>query len=69
MRDRTLMATGTIGAAFAAICCATPLLAFLLSAAGLTAWLAKADYVLIPALILCLALVGFGLYRKRLHHG
>jgi mercuric ion transport protein len=50
MRDRTLIATGTIGAAFAAICCATPLLAFLLSAAGLTAWLAKADTVLIPLL-------------------
>jgi len=26
-------------------------------------------YVLIPALILCLALVAFGLYRRRLHHG
>jgi hypothetical protein len=34
-----------------------------------TAWLANAAYVLIPALILCLALVVLGLYRTRLHHG
>ena len=56
MRDRTLITTGIV-VAFGAV--------------GLTAWLAKADYVLIPALILCLALVAFGLYRRRrrLHHG
>jgi len=32
-------------------------------------WLAKADYVLIPALILCLALIGFSLYRRRPRQG
>ena len=31
--------------------------------------LAKADYVVIPALIICLGLVGFGLYRSRLRRG
>jgi mercuric ion transport protein len=61
MRDRTLITTGIVGAVVAAVCCATPLLAV-----GLTAWMAKADYVLIPALILCGALVVFGLYRARL---
>ena len=60
MRDRTLIATGAFGAALAAICCMTPLLVVVFGAVGLTAWLAKADYVLIPALILCLALVAFG---------
>ena len=69
MRDRTLITTGAIGAVLAAICCLTPLLVIVFGAVGLTAWLAKADYVLIPALILCLALVAFGLYRRRLHHG
>jgi mercuric ion transport protein len=69
MRDRTLITTGAIGAVLAAICCLTPLLVVVLSAVGLTAWLANADYVLIPALILCLALVAFGVYRRRLHHG
>jgi mercuric ion transport protein len=69
MRDRTLMTTGIVGAAVAAVCCATPLLAILFGALGLTAWLAKADYVLIPALILCLALIGFSLYRRRPRQG
>ncbi len=66
MRDRTLVTTGIVGAVVAAVCCATPLLAIVLGALGLTAWLAKADYVLIPALILFVALIAFGLYRTRL---
>jgi hypothetical protein len=49
MRDRTLIATGAIGAALATICCMTPLLVVVFGTVGLTAWLAKADYVLIPA--------------------
>jgi len=65
MRDRALVGVGVLGAAVAAVCCATPLLAIVFGAVGLTAWLAKADYVLIPALMLCIALVGFGLYRAR----
>ncbi len=69
MQDRTLITTGAIGAVIAAICCATPLLVIVFGAVGLSAWLAKADYVLIPALILCLGLIGFGLYRRRLHGG
>ena len=64
MRERALLATGVVGAALAAICCATPLLAAVFGAVGLTAWLAKADYVLIPALIACLGLIGLALYRR-----
>ena len=69
MRERTLIATGAIGAALAAICCATPLLVVVLGAVGLTGWLTKADYVVMPALILCLGLIGFGLYRRRIRQG
>ncbi|HKD28671.1 MAG TPA: mercury resistance system transport protein MerF [Xanthobacteraceae bacterium] len=47
MRDRTLITTGAIGAVLAAICCMTPLLVVVFGAAGLTAWLDRADYVLI----------------------
>jgi len=65
MNDRTLITTGVVGAVVAAVCCVTPILAIVFGAVGLTAWLAKADYVLIPALILCFGLAGFGLYRKR----
>jgi len=69
VHDRTLTTTGAIGAVVAAICCMTRLLVVVLGAVGLTAWLAKADYVLISALILRLAPIAFGLYRRRLHHG
>jgi mercuric ion transport protein len=62
--DRTLITTGAIGAALAAICCATPLLAALAGAIGLTGWLALGDYVVILALLICLGLLGFGLYRR-----
>lgn len=67
-RNRTLIATGAVGAVLAAICCATPLLALVLGGLGLTAWLAKADYVVIPVLLICLLLVGVGLYRRRPAH-
>jgi len=62
-----LITTGVVGALVAAVCCATPLLAVLFGAVGLTAWLAKADYVVIPALIRCLGLIAFGLYQRRVH--
>ena len=51
--------------ALAAICCATPLLIVLFGAIGLTAWVAKADYVVIAMLILGVALIGFGLYGRQ----
>jgi mercuric ion transport protein len=64
--DRALLATGTVGVIITAICCTTPLLAILLGGLGLTAWLARADYVLIPALLICLGLIGgAGLYLRR----
>ena len=64
MNDRTLIATGGFAAALAAICCATPILAILLGGIGLTAWIAKADYVILPVLVLGVALVALGLYRR-----
>jgi mercuric ion transport protein len=64
MNDRSLITTGAIGVALAAICCATPLLAVVLGGIGLSAWLAKADYIVMPVLLLGVALVGLGLYRR-----
>jgi len=66
MRDRSFITAGVVGSLVAAVCCATPLLAIVFGALGLTAWLAKADYVLILVLILSLGLIGFGLYREQL---
>ena len=54
MRGRTLITTGIVGAMLAVLCCTAPLLTILFGTVGLTAWLAKADYVLIPALIIWL---------------
>jgi hypothetical protein len=49
MKDRNLVAAGVV-AGLAAICCATPVVVAAIGAAGLTAWLAKAGNVLVPAL-------------------
>ena len=65
MKDGTLMPTGIIGGVLAAICCATPLLAVVLGAVGLSAWAAKADYIVMPALVLFIALAGWALIRRR----
>jgi mercuric ion transport protein len=66
MRIRALTTTGIVGAVVAVVCCATPLLVILFGAAGLTAWLATTNYLLIPALIVFVALIAFGLERTRL---
>ena len=62
--SRALFRTGIIGAVVAAACCATPILGVALGAIGLSALVAKADYVLIPILLASLGLVGIGLYRR-----
>ncbi len=65
MNDRTLLGAGTTGAVIAAVCCFTPVLAILLPTIGLAAWLAWADYVFLPLLILCIAMAGIAALRLR----
>jgi mercuric ion transport protein len=60
----TLIGVGTAGSLVAAICCATPALAILLSALGLSAWLAWSDYVVLPALLAFLGIAAYGLLRR-----
>ncbi|MBI3678595.1 MAG: hypothetical protein HY243_18450 [Proteobacteria bacterium] len=62
---RTTLATAGIGAALVAICCAAPLLAVTFGAIGAIAWMVKAAYLLVPALLILLALIAVGLYRRR----
>ncbi|MHA1113724.1 MAG: mercury resistance system transport protein MerF, partial [Alphaproteobacteria bacterium] len=50
MKDRTILRTGVIGTAIAAVCCFTPVLVISLGAVGLSAWLGWLDYVLFPAM-------------------
>jgi mercuric ion transport protein len=64
---RKLFGVGLAGALVAAICCATPALAILLGALGLSAWLAWSDYVVLPALLVFagLAVYGLSLHQRR----
>jgi mercuric ion transport protein len=64
MKDHALIATGAVGVVVAAICCATPVLALIFTALGLAAWATKADFIVIPLLLIGLGLVGFGIFRR-----
>jgi mercuric ion transport protein len=61
----TLIGVGAAGSLVAATCCATPALAVLLGALGLSAWLAWSDYLLLPALLAFLAVAAYGLMRRQ----
>jgi len=65
MADKRLMTAGLLGIAVAALCCFTPVLVALLAALGLSALVPKLDYVLLPIAAACLALLIFGLLRRR----
>jgi mercuric ion transport protein len=64
MNDRSHITTGVIGVVLAALCCGAPLLVIVLGSASVTAWLAHAYYVLVPAVIILLAVVALLLYRR-----
>jgi mercuric ion transport protein len=51
---------GFWGTLVAALCCFTPILVWGFAAAGLAAFTAYLDYVLLPALFICIALLYFG---------
>src|SRR5918999_6397670 len=63
MQDKSLLRTGIAGSVIAAICCATPVLAILLAAVGLSAWIGWTDYVVWPALAFFLGLTVWALWR------
>lgn len=64
MNDNHNIKTGAIAAIFVALCCAAPLLIVAVGVAGVTAWLAKSAYVLVPALLVGLGLVSLWFYRR-----
>lgn len=63
MNSRALLGAGIAGSVIAAICCFTPVLVVGLGAVGLTAWLAWADVVLLPALAIFIGLAVYGLIQ------
>lgn len=64
MNDRTMLKTGVIGAAIAAICCFTPVLVILAAAVGLSALVGWLDYALFPALFGFLGVTAYALYLR-----
>lgn len=64
MKKSSLLKTGIIGTAVAALCCFTPVLVVLFGAVGLAAWVGYLDYVLMPALIFFVGLTLYAYFRK-----
>lgn len=64
-RNDTLLRTGVVGTAVAALCCFTPALVVLLGAVGLSAVTGYLDYVLLPALAAFVGLTAYALWRRR----
>jgi len=70
VNDKTIFKTGIVGTVIAVICCFTPFLVIVLGAVGLSAWLGWLDYVLLPALAVCIAIMGYGFFliRRRVNN-
>ena len=65
MKNRSLLKTGLIGSGIAAVCCFTPVLVILFSAAGLTAVIAWLDVVLLPVLGFFLLLTLYAYWKLK----
>ena len=64
MKKTTLMKTGIIGTAIAALCCFTSVLVILFGAVGLAAWIGHLDAVLMPTLVFFLVLTAYAFFKK-----
>jgi len=64
MKTPTLLKTGMIGMAIAALCCFTPLLVVLFGAVGRAAWVGHLDAVLVPVLVGFTVLTIYAFIRK-----
>lgn len=68
MDNTKLLRIGIIGTVIVALCCFTPILVILLATVGLSALTGYLDFVLLPALILFLGIVGivgYAIVRKQ----
>ena len=65
MENSTLLKTGIIGTAVAALCCFTPALVILLGVVGLSAAVGYLDMVLFPALGIFVLITIYALWKKR----
>ncbi|MGI9482632.1 MAG: mercury resistance system transport protein MerF [Hyphomicrobiales bacterium] len=65
MNEGKLLRIGIIGTVVAALCCFTPLLMVLLSAAGLAAVVPALDFVLMPLLAIFIGITGYALWMRK----
>jgi mercuric ion transport protein len=65
LKNRTLLRTGLVGAAVAALCCFTPIVVAIAGAVGLSAWVRRLDFVLMFGLMLFLGITIYALMRSR----
>ncbi len=63
--NKRLLCKGLIGTAIVGLCCFTPVLVILFGAIGLSALTGYLDFILLPALALCIAVIVLALYRQR----
>src|SRR5258708_26678609 len=68
MTSKRLLATGLVRTVVAALCCATPVLAIVLGALALSAWLAYSDYVVLPAMTAFITITASAFSRRPLRH-
>jgi mercuric ion transport protein len=64
MNDDKMLKRGLIGSVFAAICCFTPFLVFIVAGVGLSAYIGWLDYALFPLLFASLAVVAHALWLR-----
>jgi mercuric ion transport protein len=64
-QGRALIGAGLAAAGLAVICCLTPLLVVVWPAVGLGAWLAGADWILLPLLFVSVGVMVLGFIRRR----
>jgi mercuric ion transport protein len=57
MNEQKLMRVGAAGTILAAICCFTSILVIIFGAIGLSAFVAKLDFILLPLLALCIEIL------------
>lgn len=65
MQNATILTTGIVETAIAALSCATPVLVSALGAIGLSAWVGGLDDVLLPARVLLPGMTARSLWRRR----
>lgn len=67
-KSQAYIKAGGIGALIAAICCFTPLLVILLGIVGLGTISGYLDYLLLPALLVGLGLLAYGMVLRKREH-